>query len=245
VSAHRADVRDRHAIRRRLAAKFKLIDTRVLLPWSRTTYTICLPAAIDPLLDAAVGDPEENVPYWAIIWPSGLALADMILARPHDFADHPVLELGCGLGLTATAAVATGTRLIATDYGPEALLLCRLNSLTNTGNQPMTLQLNWRQPRTALFDYAEGGFPTVIAADVLYESRDIEPLLRLVERLVAPAGTFWLAEPGREVAKRFISAAKAAGWQDETYQHQGPWPDPGDKNIVVGIHRLRRGSHLF
>ncbi len=232
----------RARLQQRLQAKFRLVDTLVKLPWSGITYDIAQPASIAPLLDAAVHDPEENVPYWAITWPSGVALADLILAHCDEFAGRRTLELGCGLGITATAAVATGARLCVTDYGTEALLLCRLNTLRNAGGQPDTLQLNWRQPRPALFALATPAYPTVLASDVLYESRDVEPLLELVERLVAPDGTLWLAEPGRDVARRFVAAALAHGWLDEARQHDGPWTDLEDTGIVVTVHRLRRAG---
>jgi len=232
----------RAQLQRRLQAKFTLVDTTVTLPWSSVSYCITLPAAIDPLLDAAVHDPEENVPYWAITWPSGIALADLILTRREEFAGRRVLELGCGLGITATAAIAVGARLCVTDYGPEALLLCRLNTLRNAGGQPDTLQLNWHQPRPVLFALATPAYPTILASDVLYESRDVKPLLELVERLVAPDGTLWLAEPGRDVARRFVAAAIAHGWRDEAQQHAGPWTDREDTGTTVTIHRLRRSN---
>src|SRR5687767_10756164 len=98
--------RVRSQLQRRLRAKFRLVDIPVRLPWSNVTYQIAQPAAIDPLLDAAVNDPEENVPYWATTWPSGIALADLILTHRHEFAGRRMLELGCGLGITATAALA-------------------------------------------------------------------------------------------------------------------------------------------
>lgn len=234
--------RARWQLERRLRAKWRLVDIPVTLPWSNVTYQIIQPAAIDPLLDAAVDDPEENVPYWAVIWPSGIALADLILTHRDEFAGKRMLELGCGLGITATAAVVAGAQLCVTDYGPEALLLCRLNALRNAGRQPDTLQINWRQPQAALFARATPPYPTVLASDVLYESRDVEPLLDLVERLVAPDGTLWLAEPGRDVARRFVAAAIAHGWRDEARQHSGPWSDREDTGTTVTIHQLRRAS---
>ena len=229
-------------LRARLAARFKLVETQIMLP--RTTRTFCVyqPESFDPLLDQAVGDPEQNLPYWAIPWPSGVALADVAMAHPERFAGSRVLELGCGLGVTAAAALAAGARLIATDYGAEALLLCRLNALRNAQRSPYTLQLNWRKPNAALWRLARPAFSQILAADVLYESRDIEPLLSVTERLLAPGGTLWLAEPRRTVAERFVAAAVAAGWQDEIDTHVGPWPTAGDEDVVVNIHRLRRGA---
>ena len=227
-------------LRTRLAKQFKLVETRLTLPRSRVTYRICQPDAVDPLLDAAADDPEQNLPYWAVTWPSGIALADVVLAERARFSGQRVLELGCGLGITATAALVAGARLAVTDYAPEALLLCRLNTLSNTGHEPYTLQLNWRQPRPALFKLARPPFPDVLAADVLYETRDVNPLLDLVERLVARGGTLWLAEPRRAAAQQFLAAATVRGWRDEVQQHTGPWSASEDTGAIVNIHRLQR-----
>ena len=229
-----------HRLRARLTKQFKLVETRLTLPRSHITYRICQPDAVDPLLDAAADDPEQNLPYWAVTWPSGIALADVVLTERARFAGQRVLELGCGLGITATAAVAAGTRLAVTDYAPEALLLCRLNALANTGREPYTLQLNWRRPRPALFKLAQPPFPDVLAADVLYETRDVNPLLELVERLVAPGGILWLAEPRRAAAQQFLAVAVAHGWRDEVEHHTGPWSASEDTGAIVNVHRLQR-----
>ena len=89
-------------------------------------------------------------------------------------------------------------------------------------------------------------FPVVLAADVLYERRDIEPLLALTERVVAPGGDLWLAEPNRVPALLVVETLKTRGWACETERCDGPWPDPEDnrKGIVVSIHRLRRPALL-
>ena len=210
----------------------------VRLPATGRQLQILQPNDLDRLLDRAAADPEQNLPYWAEIWPSGLALADAVLERPDLVAGRRVLELGSGLGLTAIAALAAGAELVAADYSPESLTLCRYNALRNVGREPATLHLNWRQPDDALL--ALPGFSVVLAADVLYESRDVEPLLALVAQLVAPGGLLWLAEPGRPPALRFLDAARSAGWTGPSTTHSGPWPDPNDAGITVGIHRLIR-----
>lgn len=209
-----------------------------MLPESGTSYRILRPATFDRLLTAVAQDPEQNLPYWATLWPSGIALGEMVLAHAATLRGAPILELGGGLGVTATAALSAGLDLTVTDYAPEALLLCRANTLRNTGREPRTLQLNWRQPASALF--ARAPFRHVLAADVLYEGRDVEPLLALFARLVAPDGTLWLAEPGRPPAQRFVGAARAAGWHDDVTRYHGPWPDPEDEGVTVSVHRLRR-----
>jgi predicted nicotinamide N-methyase len=211
----------------------------VRLPWVDREYEIRQPPDIDPLLDLVANDPEQNLPYWAEIWPSGLALADLIEQDPGTVAGRTTLELGCGLGLTAIAALRAGAALTVTDYSGDALNLCLQNCEVNTGRTPRSLLLNWRDPGAAQQVTASGTFPVVLAADVLYERRDIDPLLGLIPDILTSGGTFWLAEPGRPVAAEFLLRAEALGWQRRSLSHSGPWPDDADEGVVVGLHELR------
>jgi predicted nicotinamide N-methyase len=216
---------------------------RVELPGTTESLLISRPVDFDRLIDDAAADPEQNLPYWAELWPSGVAMAGKITREPAIVRGRRVLELGCGLGVTAVAALRAGADLLVTDYSPEALALCSLNALDQAGTQPKTLRVNWRDPDPTMQHAASEGFPVVLAADVLYERRDVDPLLTLVERVVAPDGELWLAEPGRPPAARFLESIGARGWIAESEECSGPWPDPEDnrKEIVVTIHRIRPG----
>ncbi len=227
-------------LQNRVARKFPLVEQAITLPWSKSVCHILTPASFDGLLTAAENDPEQNMPYWATVWASGIALGDLLLQRREQVAGLCAVELGSGLGVTAIAAAAAGIRLTATDYSPETLLLCRANVLRNVAVDVPALRANWRKPSAALLKTATPPLPLVLAADVLYEERDVEPLAALAERLLAPDGELWLAEPGRRPAQRFVAAACMAGWQAETVTHNGPWPDPGDRRVRVRIHILRR-----
>lgn len=219
-----------------------LRQDRVDLPGTEESLVISRPVDFDRLIDAAAADPEQNLPYWAEVWPSGVALAAKITRYPKMVRTKRVLEIGCGLGVTAIAALGAGADLIVTDYAVEALALCSLNALDQSGKTPTTLRVNWRDPDPGLLAAAGEGFPVVLAADVLYESRDVEPLLVLCERLVTPGGELWLAEPGRRPAALFLDSIHRRGWSVESESYSGPWPDPEDnrKGVVVTIHRLRR-----
>jgi predicted nicotinamide N-methyase len=160
------------------------------LPGTTESLTISRPVDYDRLIDDAAADPEQNLPYWAELWPSGVALAARIARDPTIVQGRRVLELGCGLGVTAIAALRAGADLLVSDYSPEALALCSLNGLEQTGTQPRTLRVNWRDPGPRLHD-SGNGFPVVLAADVLYEGRDVDPLLALTEQVVAPDGELW------------------------------------------------------
>jgi len=213
---------------------------RVILPWVGERLDIIRPSELDRLLDAAERDPEQNLPYWAELWPSGIALAGLVVREADLLRGMRILEIGCGLGITAIAALLAGANLLVSDYAPEALALCALNCLDQTGRAPEAIQANWREPDSAIA--RSGAFPLVLAADVLYEARDIEPLHELTTHVVAPGGALWLAEPGRAPAARFIDALKERGWTGPSERCAGPWPDPEDncKGVVVEIHRLRR-----
>ena len=224
-----------------LSAIGPLTTEAVPLPWTGRQLSITRPTNMDDLLDRIAADPEQNLPYWAELWPSGIALADAILRRPETVAGRAVLELGCGAGTTAAAAILAGAQLTVTDYAPDALTLCRYNALVNARAEPaVAVRLNWRLPDPAFLAAAGRGYPVVLAADALYETRDVAPLLALVDRVLAPGGTLWLAEPGRGVAARFLDEARGAGWEITSTQHPGPWPDHADDGVRVGLHQLHR-----
>jgi predicted nicotinamide N-methyase len=227
-------------LRTRLEERLVLKEVPVTIPRAGRTYTILAPADHDSLLDEAEADPEQNLPYWAEVWPSGIALADVALARAEELAGRPVLELGSGLGITAAAAIEAGAELLAADYSAISLSLCRYNTLRNAGQEPRTIEINWRDPAPELLDRADAirGYPVILAADVLYETRDIAPLLAITARLLARDGLLWLAEPGREAARRFLTAAADLGWQRASEEHAGPWTD--GTSVRVGLHVLRR-----
>ncbi|MDQ3411473.1 MAG: methyltransferase domain-containing protein [Chloroflexota bacterium] len=213
------------------------------LPWSGRSYAVVMPADIDPLLDRVVDDSEQNLPYWAELWPSGVALADRIERNPEALYGRRVIELGCGLGVTAVAALRAGADLVAADYAAEALALCRLNTHVNSGLLPETVSMNWRAGKAALPAGWDGGFDVVLAADVLYERRDVAPLTDLMWKLLVPGGRVWLAEPARAVAADFLASTRGLGWQWQTEHHPGPWPDAADHGVSVGIHQALPGPY--
>jgi predicted nicotinamide N-methyase len=183
-------------------------------------------AVLDELL--AEDDPDEDrLPFWTQLWPSGTALAQAIAARP--LAGRRVLELGCGLGLVGVTAARAGATVTVVDRSPEAIAFATLNAERNG----VTLQAAVRafdQPRRLL---AEAPWDLVLAADVLYEQRNVPVLLWLLPRLVGQVGEVWLADPGRPMLSRFLAGAEATGWRREQV---AAGPDS------VTINRLRRAG---
>ena len=154
----------------------------------------------DALLDEAAFAHEEYLPYWAELWPSGVALARAIGGRALRGAR--TLELGCGLGLVSIAAALAGARVLATDWSPDAVEMTARNAALN-GARLEVLRCPWGSPQPLL---ARAPWDLVLAADVLYEARNGDALLPLLPRLVRGAGEVWLADPGRPPADRFLAA---------------------------------------
>jgi predicted nicotinamide N-methyase len=178
-----------------------------------------------------------HMPYWGLLWASGQALAETVLAERELFSGRTGLELGSGLGLAAATALTAGADLWAVDCFVEALLFTRFNGLRAAGRMPKTRLLDWRTPAGQEACRGLGPFDIVLAADVLYEQEDLEPLLALIPSLINPDGAFYLAEPGRRVSREFVEAAEAVGWQDSRRTFLRGWPPDGEVVQVV-VHRL-------
>jgi len=190
--------------------------------------TIDLLAPVDP--DALLDDPivearykaDDYLPYWPIIWPSGLMLAARILtdeasppAAPEKGAGR-VIELGCGLGLAGIAAGLRGWDVLLTDYDPEAIEFARHNALRN-GVAPEKVQamaMDWRAP-------VEEKFSWVIASDVLYERRLHPLVLSAMDALLAKDGIAWVSDPQRTSAENFPLAAVEQGFRVVTVNLEG------------------------
>jgi predicted nicotinamide N-methyase len=225
-----------------LAHVGKLTHEAVKIPGSHRVVEVTRPVDIETLLDQSADDPEQNLPYWAEIWPSGIALAAAVAANPERVAGLPVLELGSGVGITAAIALEAGAILTTTDYAPESNILTRLTCQRYTGRQPVTRQVNWRSPDADLLQEDGSPWPVVLAADVLYEERDIEPILDVFQRVLSPGGLLWLAEPGRRPARLAVDRARERGWSVRTATCDGDWPDPKDDGVIVNIHEIRPGA---
>jgi len=97
-------------------------------------------------------------------------------------------------------AAARGARVTAVDWAAEAIALLRENAARNE------LEL---EARVADWRTFAGTYDLALAADVLYEERNVDPLLELLPRL---APEVLLAEPGRPYAARFFERARER-WQ--------------------------------
>jgi predicted nicotinamide N-methyase len=150
------------------------------------------PSSPEALIDERAFERDEFLPYWAELWPASTALA----AALPDVAGLRVVELGCGLGLPALVAAAHGAEVTATDWAADAIDLLRENASRN-GLTVHAAVRDWRESWDERFDLA-------LAADVLYERRNVEPLLERLHEL-APRALLGLA--GRPYEAEFLGRA--------------------------------------
>ncbi len=168
------------------------------------TLSILRPPDAAELIDEDEFEHDEFLPYWAELWPSGVALARAAerLVAPGD----RVVELGCGLGVASIAAALAGARVLATDWAAEALDFTAENAARNEATVETAL-VRWEEAHALV---ERGPWDWVLAADVLYEHRNVAPLLELLPRLGEQA---LLADPGRPAARSFLGAL--ADWDAE------------------------------
>jgi predicted nicotinamide N-methyase len=185
---------------------------------------------IDEIDDRSFNE-DERLPYWTELWPSGVALAEYIIANTESFTGKQVLELGSGLGLCGIAATKAGAEVLFSDYEPSSLGMVQLNFKRNFGHAPAVALIDWRQtPLARKFDI-------VIASDILYEKRWLEPVKRFISGTLLPRGFALIAEPGRSVARPFFESFAGDGWCDKIERK----PVTVDrKRSVISIHRLAR-----
>lgn len=218
------------------------------LPFRAREVSILLPQDPLALIPSDPGAPAVEI-YWAELWPSALALAEMLLdgevALPAS-GRAPVLELGCGAGLVAIATALAGARVVAADCEPKALALVRRNAERNgVAERVETLRVDWREPYTRRH-------PLVLAADCLYEPTAGAYVARFLDEALEPGteAAAFVIDPERWSARHFHWTAREAGFEVQDrlrtvpiVKEQGPVREPArtdESGPQVRVYTLRR-----
>lgn len=154
-----------------------------------------------PVLRSVLAD-DGYAPYWTDLWPAARMLAKAIL-REAWTPGSEALEIGCGLGLPGVAALSRGLRVTFSDYDPVALHFAGENARRNGWRDFQLLRLDWRSWSGEL------RFPVVLASDLIYELKNVEPLLDLIRRVLLPGGRCLLTDQDR-VPSHALRATLAA-----------------------------------
>lgn len=184
------------------ALPFDLTTTEIEIGDER--FAIRHPRNAESLIDEAAFNKDERLPYWADVWPSSIALARAVRSLHGD--GRTLLELGCGVGLVAAAALRAGFSVTASDYYEDALEFTRMNCKAITSHEPRTSLLDWRQMPGAI-----PAFDVVAGADVLYERSYGPVVARAIATTMAGQGRAIVADPGRVGSPNFFDALHDVG----------------------------------
>ena len=133
---------------------------------------------------------DQYGPYWADLWPASRMLAKAILHEAWTPATE-ALEVGCGLGLPGIVALSMGLKVTFSDYDACALRFAADNARLNGYHDFRTLQLDWRSPPDDL------RAPVILASDLVYELRNVGPLVAFIKKALLPGGVCLLTDQDR------------------------------------------------
>jgi predicted nicotinamide N-methyase len=145
-------------------------------------------------------DPATPFPYWAKVWPSSIALLDVLQKHPNWIKDKNVLELGAGIGLPSLMIASITKSIQISDYEKEAVELMQKNIEHLELENVEALQLDWNALPKAIHP------EVVILSDVNYDPTQFETLTKLIEKFIHQGCTIILSTPQRIMASPFVLA---------------------------------------
>lgn len=170
------------------------------------TFQIAYPGNADELLDhpstQSAFHADQYMPYWAELWPSSQMLGKVLMQQAWP-ANHRALEIGCGVGLAGIVALSLGMHVTFSDYDATAVEFAAENAIANGFTNFKKLPLDWRFP-------PDLQVPLLLAADVIYEERNIAPLITFMQTVLKPEGICLLSDSDRSTRGGFCYALKQA-----------------------------------
>lgn len=174
----------------------------------------------------ALGISPASWPYFGMLWPAGLLLADLISREV--LGDDRILELGCGLGMASLVANARGADILATDYHPRAEAFLNDNSSRNALQDTPFQRLDWSVP-----DHALGLFDLIIGSDLLYEPNHPELLSGFLARHSHAGTRVIIVDPKRRLHAKFRRRMEAHGFSSSSEAGTPEqWAGFGFKGVV-------------
>jgi SAM-dependent methyltransferase len=130
--------------------------------------------------DARMGD-EGNDFFNVLCWP---ILASFLDVQP---GQH-ILDIACGNGLTSRRLAALGAAVTAFDFSGN--LIEKAKARSNNYRFPITYQVLDATNEQALLSLGERKFDSALSNMALFDMPEIEPLFRVLPKLLKPNGIF-------------------------------------------------------
>jgi predicted nicotinamide N-methyase len=197
------------------------------------TFVIGRPEYSDRLLDnpdvLTAFEADDYMPYWADLWPAARMLAKVILQGTW-LPGTEVLEVGCGLGLPGIVALSRGLKVTFSDYDACALRFAADNARLNGYHDFHLLQLDWRNPPKDL------RMPLILASDLIYELRNVPPLVAFVKKVLSPGGACLLTDQDRIPSHALRETLEAARLSYTTQVLRTG--EPGGRRLKGTLYRI-------
>ncbi len=149
-------------------------------------------------------DPNTPFPFWAKLWPSSIALLDVLKAHPHLIQNKHVLEIGAGIGLPSLMMADIARSIQISDYDKEAVALIQKNIEHLQLQNAEALQLDWNNVPENLNP------EVIILSDVNYDPTQFDLLISLIDKFIHQGCTIILSTPQRIMASPFVQKLEAS-----------------------------------
>jgi predicted nicotinamide N-methyase len=143
-------------------------------------------------------DPTTPFPFWAKIWPSSIALIEVLKAHPHLIQDKCVLEIAAGIGLPSLMMADIAKSIQISDYDKEAVSLLQKNIEHLQLQNVEAMQLDWN----AIPDNMQP--EVILLSDINYDPMQFDTLISLINKFMEQRCSVILSTPQRIMASPFV-----------------------------------------
>lgn len=188
--------------------KYRIKEIEIKL--SNTKFSFITPADPDEVLNSISQqefEKDEQLPYWADIWPSSEAIFEFCTKHPIK-KGAKICEIGAGLGIIS-AAIAAGAKdsfLVSTDISKDSVFYIQEN-LRRNDLKGESACCDWR------YSPFKDKFDIIVGADILYEERWTEPVLNFIKENLKPKGYALISDPNRKHWQNFKKIAQGKGFK--------------------------------
>lgn len=161
-------------------------------------------------------------PYWAKLWPAALGLSTFLQQQSQFITGKEVLELAAGMGVPSLLAARYASRVIYSDYLPEALDVVEQSIDLQSATNLTTRLLDWHRLPPDLSP------EVLLLSDINYDPQEFEVLYKVLKGFLQKKTTILLSTPQRLMAKPFIE--RLLPWC--VRQEEMPVSDKGETLLI-------------
>jgi predicted nicotinamide N-methyase len=135
---------------------------------------------------------RQEPPFWATVWPGAALACRVILDQPQLVRDQRVIDVGCGSGVVAVAAMLSGAReAVANDTNAEAVAAALENAARN-GVTIAGLHADLTERNESF-----GPGDVVVFSELFYDGSSAKALQALAARAASGGARVLIADGGR------------------------------------------------